>query len=839
MLEGTVIELQNCRCITNIAEPYVWRLHLSADEFDSIDNAIRNSIQVHHGSHVHLITKENALFIITYLAEWYKREYQVNIKKEKAIDPSSLELKQLWELSGINIEKYVYKTDNGTNLWKYSIYVLGGLAIKHELNSNDNGKFLKSLCRIYHGEEYSLENLDEESRAVSFRQSIIQRHSLYEYLRDVLNGVYTDDDKLVQSLLLNIKSANDEVLKSKFRFEWIVTYSPYSSAMLRRLRVWLKPEETGGGLHQYLGLDRLLLWGVPEPETLDRLHFSIRWFNGTKVIMDINKDNPLISYSFAGKNVGFVTWGIDRFAVCKNVPMHPFTHFHIIAFDDEGHEYIAQQEDSTEWMQLWRTDPWKDEWSSRQSTQHQTSVIFNDSWSVDSAPDDRKPFENKKFGRSREWNFCYISSSITISNGRGKKIVLYNRIGYDQIYTKLHKDIIYYLDGGLVSYIIDDEEEGEIEERLPVIFGKDDLWLRYFVTKDAIADAKVKSDSMIEEVEYKMNNGHYTKWDKYNIPQYGINELRFNIRGVQHKLKTIYLPGPIVRDFNKCEILYKDISGEPRQYEDKIPLDKIPLVPYIPIHVGDAIINVIRPTLIKELYFDGELHAYNSNCSETTIPYLLKDKISIVDFSKSGYRKFNCSQISSVYPKLSSNDNSSLVCWEEGTKWPANSFDELAPSWLNICIGNNSSSDKTGLKFYKWNIYEETEPVEALYDEKEREIKGNIIFQEMRVPSESFMNICPILGHPNPFSKNKIGNIELKCFLVAQKYNIYFVAFSPLRKIGYGDSHKYNKFKDIIFAPLLNLRDGILTQTDKETIIRFMEEFSWDLNEMELELSLE
>jgi regulatory protein YycI of two-component signal transduction system YycFG len=78
------------------------------------------------------------------------------------------EPKKLWEASGIDSSKFLYKTDLGQSLYKYSIYVLGGLAVKHEIKKKNSDKFLKALCRMYHGEEYTLENLDSESRAIDF-----------------------------------------------------------------------------------------------------------------------------------------------------------------------------------------------------------------------------------------------------------------------------------------------------------------------------------------------------------------------------------------------------------------------------------------------------------------------------------------------------------------------------------------------------------------------------------------------------------------------------------------------------------------------------------------------
>ena len=79
------------------------------------------------------------------MAEWYKRRYRGGNKSELV---ANLDLETLWTNAGINKKLYLYKDDSSNKRWLYSIYVLGGLAIKHELSRNDNMKFLKGLCRI-------------------------------------------------------------------------------------------------------------------------------------------------------------------------------------------------------------------------------------------------------------------------------------------------------------------------------------------------------------------------------------------------------------------------------------------------------------------------------------------------------------------------------------------------------------------------------------------------------------------------------------------------------------------------------------------------------------------
>lgn len=228
-----------------------------------------------------LAKPENATTTIVYMAEWYKRKYQSGNRNQLI---ENLDLETLWSNSGISKKRYLYQDDSGQKRWLYSIYVLGGLAIQHELNRHDKMKFLKGLCRIYHGENYTLENLDEASRAVAFRESIKRQHSLYEYMKEILNGempFHEDDLKDAASdvnrFVATIKAANDEILKIKFRFEWQVIFSPDYTYMTRRLNLWLKPEEVGGGLHQYLRYDRVHLWGVPNPEKQLHLFIYIRF----------------------------------------------------------------------------------------------------------------------------------------------------------------------------------------------------------------------------------------------------------------------------------------------------------------------------------------------------------------------------------------------------------------------------------------------------------------------------------------------------------------------------------------------------------------------------------
>ena len=171
----------------NPAEPYVWRLALSAADFEVLQNALLQKVEF--SGKASLLEKEWAMRTIVYLAEWYKRCYDSG-DSVPAIKLEPRDLQILWSNSGIDQKRFVYTLENSNHSWQYSIYVLGGLAIKLELGKKDT-RYLKELCKLYHGDSDKLDNLDKDlTRAVAFRKSISDQASLYNYFRTILNGKF-------------------------------------------------------------------------------------------------------------------------------------------------------------------------------------------------------------------------------------------------------------------------------------------------------------------------------------------------------------------------------------------------------------------------------------------------------------------------------------------------------------------------------------------------------------------------------------------------------------------------------------------------------------------------
>ena len=454
MEEGLSPQLQAKLSAWSTAQPYVWQLRLSEADFKELEAAISHQLKADNGRHETLLSERWALVVLVYMAEWYKRHYQSGNTND-LLQLDTNELKQLWQALGINTRLYLYTDTSGNSRWQYSTYVLGGLAIRHELNrkENDKGRFLKGLCRIFNGENYTLENLDDASRAVAFRESIRQKHSLYAYLQEILSGQlpFSEDDlqdgqSEVNRFILAIKTANDEVLRQKFRFEWIVYNAPDGDTMQRWLRVWMNPEEVGGGQHHYLRYDRVHLWGFTHPEKVEHLRVSFQFFDGDKVVSPCNFDEPLLVYTNTGAaETGFVCWNTSQYKTFDKVPVRHFSKFQLVVRDNSGETHVAQEQVASEYMQLWRMEPWGDWWSSLQNSQRQTAIVFSRRCRLVSSGSEEvsyKPFHEKGQGSGEIYGWHYIYDCATLKDEHDREQTFYNRQGYDVVTTRLYNDTI-------------------------------------------------------------------------------------------------------------------------------------------------------------------------------------------------------------------------------------------------------------------------------------------------------------------------------------------------------------------------------------------------------------
>lgn len=556
----------------------------------------------------------------------------------------------------------------------------------------------------------------------------------------------------------------------------------------------------------------------------------------------------------------FVAFGVEKGVLIKNIPTSRFDKIEIVVKDDDGNEYLAQTQNTTEYIQLWRQGDYGEAWSSTQNTQKETAVLFSNRCNLKdetfSEEVYRKRFRDQKFGTTDTWNWIYIYDCVSFLDEQGKEINLYNRIGYDQVTTRLYTDTIRYVGGGKVKhYYIDDpdiSDEYEVDE-LPLIFGWEDVIVRHFATKDDILHAQPEEETEAEMIEFKQENGRYAEWTKMDEPPYGEVTLRVTIKGKPLLFTVVYLPrmdkaSPIKRDFESTLIRYKNVDGTEAELQDEIPMDGNPLSPTLPVRYGEDEsyyeVDVYRPTLLKEVMLDGKIIEYLNDEEKLNLPYIFKDRVQLNDFSEKGYQAYECRNLSSIYSQdfinISGNPSvgeAALNAWRNDNHYVGKLLDAMTPESLVVCFGNDQehSSWKDEQALY-WNYDEKTEPEPINPDEDADSKSTGVIFQDISTTENLQCNLGTDIDN-DPWAWEDIDESVteslLKCFEVANHYGTYFFLMKPLRNM------ERDKVVSEIYEPLLEKRNGTLTPEDKQGLLRFSEESGFDWQEFNIHIDNE
>ena len=844
------------RYATLIAEgkPYVWQLRLSLDDYSKLEQCLEASVDAHSGNHSHLLTHDFALLLVIYLAEWYKRKYNGTETGEDSpvvTLAGSDERKQLWEASGIDTNIFVYNASNNPDKpnrrWQESLQVLGGLAIHHELRRDESDPFLSKLCKIYHGEDVDISDIEDHTRAVAFQQSIAQRHSLYEYVAAVLSGDYPfDQSDLVNSgsicnrLIRRLQGADKLARKDKFEFEWLINYSGYHNQLTRQLRLHLKPEEIGGGLKQYLGYDRLRdFWEIDSPETIGRLVFDLRFKNGTKIIQGADFSKPLLAYinTFSEKG-GFLLHGNPDEIDCREVPLEPFTSVELVVKYDT-HERMVQSLDCSDgFLQVYKMPKTGNRWTSRKKQQASTAVIFTDRFRLqDTSIVDqvlRMPYaRNGKTGMIVNW--CPIYDQITLLDDKNKEYVFYNRSGFYQVVARQYLNTIKYQDNLYVTYKYVDLDESELNDLedddymtdlLPVLFGREGLMVCYYPSRNSKDWRPVES----YDLEYKLPDGNFIDWKK-NEPKQGKLQLRITVKGYAYLYKVYYVPFvssdqtplPIWRDFNQKKICFA-IDGQEDMIDKVKPDGSVDDTDTLPVTVGSRgkhiLVDVYRPVLLKELFQNNNLVEVYGEDDNIDLPLLIAEQFKIRHFSREGVETYDCSLL-------------------QGRYYPFNSFEIPKPNIQLFSKKIEAKSLNDGFGVDKVNVYltKQGRPTENLYAwdftgeplsvvQAPTNLRRGLTFQSLKNNPSPRHYIMPIFKEENIFMKKSQTDepIDLvQCFLAIATHKVYFFLFEPMRKVVYGKT----MIQDIIL-PLIMFRNGTFTEEDIDALYRFAREFHFD-----------
>ena len=829
----------------NPNRPYVWELKITEDEFRSLEADLC-------GYTPDASKKNDALKMLVYLAEWYKRRYTNRAKKDyqKTFDSKKPDIETVWKTLAID-NQYLYRGESEQKLFLYSTFILSGLAVKFERQKNEK-PFLRALCRVYNKEDESFDRVVDSNHSIAFKESIAQGHSLRDFLEAIITSQdnvdalpfakedYDNTDTEVARLIELIREINYEVNKSKFRFEWVVTSIPGDNLIDRRLHLWLNPEEKGK-LHQLLRIDRLKKWGFAEPENMHYIRLGVRYWNGNIVIKEPDFHHPELYYRNTGDaSIGFICEKVD-YAKCNNVPVVSFDRVQLISWNEDGTELpIPVQEESVDLdtIQLYRMEAGEDEWTTRVSNQKETALLFSDKWIiVDSSVDqlfERKTYYHKKVGEGDSASWCYIHASVTIEN-EDETRTFYNRQGYDHIVAKLYNDTIdYSADGKVMLHYSEDEDSQEKANPISLIFGKQDIIVYHTETKDG-------EDSTCEETEIQLyefkKKGNYTPWTDEDCPEYGYVELRLTIKGKPQLFEAFYLPKPIERNLEANTIHYYNIKEE-QVYDDKADIERAlsrrqVLEPTVQLNIGTKTcyvsVPVFRPVKLKEVCYDGKILMYDEN-GEVTIPYILKEYIDVNDYGKDGYHSYSCKDFRNVFVEL--NNSEYRTSGKYTSAIDGKTFtDGHAPEGVTFFVRKTLSRNPR-LRYCYWDCKKDSKPIPVRDLETFELPSGNVLFQDQRRVSHRLQ--CEYMEkEATGFAKIKWkGSNEndpvFEVYSVASEYNQYFFHFKALRTLANGILEGKRDFYEEIFNPLLEYHQHKFSMRDKKELLRFADEFCLD-----------
>lgn len=803
-----VEELKQRILAINPHKPYIWRLRFTEAEYRQLESYVQDTPKV--------IQRDYAILAIAYIAAWYQREYIGNVNNPLV----GISAESLWKASGFDTELYVYRTEK-TSRYLESIFMLGGLPMTFIMKRNDRN-LLKALCRLYKGEKSTIEDETDlgKGQAIAFQESIYKQGSVYTFMKTLLlheaTEIFAKEDlqdptSTANQFIHAVQTAYEEVMREKFRVEWIVEYNPASLYLRRMLRLHLRPEEIGG-LHQYLRFERAKTWNIPHLMRQRTLQVSIQFRNGKEVLSTESRSKNIITFENTGQeDTGFEATGTVPWGVLRSIPTEHFDNLDIIITDEQQKRYVVQTIPCKfTYIQLWLLPNEINRWSSIRSNQHETAVLFSQQYTSVDSEYETKPFYDKNYGLSTPWHFALISEHITLRSEKLPEVALWNRNGYILFAPRLYTHLLQYKSGKIQYLYNEDPEiylEPESEEWYPVLFCKEDINVYHFKTRAAL---DTQPDLVeIQQVAYKSfsssNNTPYQEWTEETPPPYGRIKLRLTIKDEEKIYPVLYLPSllqhgyeePILRDYAHQQLIYVDAAGKIVEEKISIKEDKQPLEPtheIIPWRKDDAMVRcaAYQPTMIKEVYLDGNIVKYLHEGEKMVLPYLLRNRIEIHDFNRAGYLEFRCFNVGEI------RERGSLDKWICGDTLRTQELSNEKPSYIHVQFGNKQTEGKVDqLLYWEYKSDEPPKVVDASYIQQMSNY--SILFQDMQEVRSDLLCLPPVTKNDptvgafdfgdweafmNPSTastkEEKEENKALVCFDTAIKYKTYFFIFNPL-----------------------------------------------------------
>lgn len=856
-------------------KPYFWQLHLQNSQYENLKDKICACIKVHPENRNYVIDN-HSWAVACYIAEYYKRDWCGNdgTKNELSEIGLSQNYERIFEKCNIS-DSFLYaiqSEDRQNHRWQDSLRMLGGLPINYIVKKNIANTLLTSLVEVFQSDfsegqskiDAFIEKIDGCRCGIggyALTQSILQGHSIFNYIQSLLNGHFPFLSECDISPYKDFISSLNKVKKErdKFNLEWIYVRDEY--AIAKELRISMLGFDEGALSKIQISESRLIDWGF---KTLpNSLVLNVVFKSLNQEIAKVDNIAYFVQTNINGA-VLYTKTGLGDSVIVKDIPQEWFDEVVVeISGQDEIHKitYSVNQ-----YAQLYLAKDWT--YSSNNNRGSSSVVVYNPSIYRSCAKD---VDENELlFSNGCKANWCSIDnlefSIEEVGKTRPKK-VHFNSPYRILIEPVLSRTDIKYTDGKVTHCFF--SEDTYDTELIPLIFGK--RFRIYYQEKAEIEEKKeITSDYTLSYFDNdKWNEGLPSTQGVFNIcVSYKGKEKQERIYFIPYKegkfidrdcennvvrfsnleLNNVYFPQEVCLSSDNYDVntLWDYVSLCPKNkrnvfyYKDELSMLKYPGI-VIPFLLGSKDNYIVLPVYRCKsglyLFLSGKgIKRYHTNELLTGIPFVLQNKFNAIDVSPQG-----------------------VVCHSyENHLWDLSMVSELWTSYHTrkqittqkklyyICskrhyVTQNNTVEydlgATGIdqyNFYFWDYKNNPIKINGTY-ENEKLVLHDVPFPpNITDPYILFQSLADDVSPRHycaPLVSKTFRIIQcIDCMKVAINHNVYFRMFSPLKKLVETDVSDGIWIERVLRECLFPyLRDQQYSfDSIKHWCYRFAEEFSFD-----------
>ncbi len=818
---------------------FIWQKRISLAQYEKIKAGL---IALRLENKNAKFIRRYAFFIVVFLAEWFKREYDgyQNERGLSIIGINSQHSERIWESSKVPNS---YLINSGVNEWLFSIYVLGGFPISYIKRVRRFDTLFNRIWTHRQGDDIDEQILEEFSNSFDTNNSVYQESmnrggSLFAYIEALLDDIIplSEDDKRIEpykSYCEMLSEGKRACYSNYLSCFWSIYTDEHSEDVDTYISVKIGNKKN----KCYIPCDCVMHWNVGS--NLNEFVLGLETNTGIKSKQTIR---------FSKESKYYVGWG-DHTSLSMIFDIRNTTSIKVLLYDTtdvdrENGKQIVEPFNFPEKCQFYRTNtPYK--WSSSTNTSAPSAVLFNINRFQIIDGKEHSCYLVRATNNKNGWMWARIHDVVTLIDVETEQECTYNdKQGILSVTFAKQKGICYN-DNGEVQHVSIHEDGACVIESIPLMLGINGI--KQVKLHPFEENAKVQKISNYE-LYFKQKGWNYEELNSRNIPEFGIIQLKIKYKDykpvikkcffvpqqdiLKRKLETkkisftmggVDIWKPVDDDYVKDSGLLIYESGEYDHNADTIPFRIGTETDYI-------VIDVYRADNCHEISFkdiNGNVHVIKKS-TIVEIPLIIKNRFSVRIIDENGVRRTEPGQHVLLNNNfIVGNHRFNFVFKDdisEGIRYYLYTSKNVTGLSRNIL--KVSANHKNNYQFYYWTGEAKEQPIklETSYDEATGHLEipinclndrnKGIVFQSLKdtiPPNYVYPYYPPESTWTYLASRSASDDEIIQSMRIAKEHNVYFSQFYPLQalfirydngeelvRIGLKYLQRHNKKEDIL-----------------------------------------